>query len=162
MLKLRGVTPSLFLKNSIYLLLTLLLSTELCVTRYQTVTIQSAGQTHIFNLEIADTAITREKGLMYRKVLSDNEGMLFVFDQPERLCFWMKNTFVSLDILLLNKQGVIVEIFKNMKPHSQKHRCSKGFMQRAIELKAGICHDKGIRIGDTLTFLTNTPLEKPE
>ena len=162
MLKLREIKFSLFFKNTIFFLFIILFSIRLDAARYQTVTIQSAGQRHLFNLEIADTAITRQKGLMYRKVLNDEDGMLFVFDQPERLCFWMKNTFVPLDILLLNKQSVIVEILKNMKPHSQKNRCSKGFMQRAIELKAGICHDKGIRVGDTLTFLTNTSAETSE
>jgi len=108
---------------------------------------------------VADTVAKREKGLMYRKSLKDNEGMLFLFNDPERLCFWMKNTFIPLDIILLDKQGVIVEILENMQPHSQKQRCSKGFMQRAIELKAGICHDKGISVGDILTFVTTKQLE---
>jgi uncharacterized protein len=162
MFKQRGAPRSFFFKNNIVLCLILFFSTELHSTHAQTMTIHSAGKSHTFILEKADTPAKREKGLMFRKSLQDHEGMLFLFDQPERLCFWMKNTFIPLDIILLNPQGVIVEILENMEPHSQKQRCSKGFMQRAIELKAGICHDKVIKVGDSLTFLDNPPLEKPE
>ncbi|HBN21902.1 MAG TPA: hypothetical protein DD412_01520 [Holosporales bacterium] len=162
MLKQWGVILPFFSKHSIAVCLAFVFSTELYSTQYQNVEIHSAEQVHTFSLETADTPTKREKGLMYRQSLKDHEGMLFLFDQPERLCFWMKNTFISLDILLLNKQGVIVEILENMEPHSQKHRCSKTSMQRAIELKAGICHDKGIKVGDTLTLLGNTSLEKSE
>tara|TARA_R110002095_G_scaffold91585_2_gene79978 strand:+ start:1183 stop:1668 length:486 start_codon:yes stop_codon:yes gene_type:complete len=149
------------LRNSflIYLFFPLLFSTALqCAqqrTQNQAIKIHSAGQDHTFILEVANTPEKREKGLMYRKSLKDHEGMLFLFDHPKRLCFWMKNSPIPLDILLLNKQGVIVKILKNMKPYSQERRCFKNFAQRAIELKAGICHDKGIRVGDSLTFLKN-------
>lgn len=135
-----------------------------CIASVQGVTLEinSAGHVHIFKLETASTPAQHEKGLMYRKSLKDHKGMLFLFNKRSRLCFWMKNTFIPLDILLINKQGVIVEILENMEPHSKKKRCSRGFMQRAIELKAGICHDKGIKAGDTLTFLETPPLKKLE
>jgi hypothetical protein len=67
-------------------------------------------------VEIASSPETREKGLMFRKSLPENQGMLFIFDYPQQVNFWMKNTFIPLDIAFINAKGVITEI-RQMKPH---------------------------------------------
>lgn len=138
-------------------LLFLVFLTRAYSTQSQVVKIHSNNQTHTLILDVADTFQKRQKGLMNRKYLSDKKGMLFVFTKMNRHCFWMKNTHIPLDILLINQEGILVEILENMKPYSQKHRCSKTFIQRAIELKGRICHDRGIRIGDSLIFSKNKP-----
>jgi len=73
------------------------------------------GQKIHLNAEIADTSEKREKGLMFRKVLNESEGMLFVFEKEKKLNFWMKNTFIPLDIAYVDKNGIINEIY-HMKP----------------------------------------------
>lgn len=144
-------------KVAFYCLFVFVLSTHLPTQTYSTyiqiVVIRTAEQSHTFILDSADTPEKRKKGLMHRQYLEENAGMFFLFDRPDQLCFWMKNTRVPLDILLINKQGTIVEILENMKPYSRKRCCSKALLQRAIELKGGICHDRGIRVGHTLTLV---------
>jgi len=67
------------------------------------------------NAEISDTSSKRKKGLMLRESLSESDGMLFVFDEEEKLNFWMKNTLIPLDIAYIDKNGIINEIY-HMKP----------------------------------------------
>jgi len=67
------------------------------------------------NAEIAVTHAEKEKGLMFRKSLNESEGMLFVFESEENLNFWMKNTYIPLDIAYIDKNGIINEIY-HMKP----------------------------------------------
>jgi len=73
------------------------------------------GEKIRLNTEIAETPDEREKGLMFRKSLNEMEGMLFVFNKEKRLNFWMKNTFIPLDIAYIDKNGIINEIY-HMKP----------------------------------------------
>lgn len=67
------------------------------------------------NVEFADTPAEREKGLMFRKFMKDSEGMLFVFEYERQLNFWMKNTYIPLDIAYISRDGIINEIYC-MKP----------------------------------------------
>ena len=69
-----------------------------------------------FDVEIADSSIERTKGLMFRDSLGENNGMFFVFDEPGIYSFWMKNTLVRLDIILLDKYMNVVFIEKNALP----------------------------------------------
>lgn len=73
------------------------------------------GKKISLNTEIADTGSGREKGLMFRKSLNESDGMLFVFENEQRLNFWMKNTYIPLDIAYIDKNGIINEIY-HMKP----------------------------------------------
>jgi len=73
------------------------------------------GKKIMLNVEIADTTARREKGLMFRKSLNESEGMLFIFDSEQNLNFWMKNTYIPLDIAYIDKNGLINEIY-HMKP----------------------------------------------
>ncbi len=114
--------------------------------------IQSLPNTHIFDIEIAQTSQERAQGLMYRQTIADNQGILFLFPHLKKQCFWMKNTLMPLDILMIDDNGEIVEILYDMKPQSKQCRCSNKPVSRAIELKAGICHDRGIRPGDKITL----------
>jgi hypothetical protein len=73
--------------------------------------------------EIADTPQERERGLMFRKTLADDAGMFFVFEQPQRTCFWMKNTVIPLDIAFLDKDLVITQI-TSMDPLTLTWHCA--------------------------------------
>ena len=120
--------------------------------------IYSGSKVHHFDVELADTKQKRATGLMNRQHLLKTQGMLFLFPSKEKQCFWMQNTYVSLDILMVNDEGKIVDILPHMEPHSKKVRCSLKPVRRAIELTGGICHDRGIHIGDTVSFAR--PLNK--
>ncbi len=77
---------------------------------------QTCFNNHCYNLEIAKTPEARERGLMFRKNLDENSGMLFVFDQEGYYSFWMKDTLIPLDIIWLNEKGEVVFLSENVQP----------------------------------------------
>jgi uncharacterized membrane protein (UPF0127 family) len=103
----------------------------------------------LFTLEIADTDETRTKGLMFRKSMPADRGMIFVFDREEMQSFWMKNTLIPLDILYINSAGKIVSI-SNMFPHDLSGVMSEAPALFAIELNEGAADKAGVKPGDTL------------
>ena len=88
-------------------------------------------------IEIADTPETQMKGLMGRKNLDDNSGMLFVFEHLEPQKFWMKNTLVPLDIIFVGGDGFIVNIVESAPPLSNRRYSSKGPVKYVVEVSAG-------------------------
>ncbi len=102
-----------------------------------------------FDLEIADTVATRRRGLMYRQSMPEDRGMLFVFDYPEVLHFWMKNTYIPLDIIYLDADGRVVTI-KQMKPLDTTTVSSEKPAKYAIELNQGMAQKAGVREGDII------------
>jgi uncharacterized membrane protein (UPF0127 family) len=104
------------------------------------------------DIEIAGNDYEREKGLMYRHSLPDNAGMLFIFDRSGPLSFWMRNTYISLDIIFADENRQIVTIQKNTKPLSYVQVPSKRNSKYVVEVNAGFCDKYGIVIGDFITF----------
>ena len=97
--------------------------------------------------EIAADDRSRTIGLMNRFSLQPDHGMLFVFDQPQPLAFWMKNTYVALSIAYLDADGVILNIL-DMKPHDESTYPSRGPALYALEMKQGWFREHGIAAGD--------------
>jgi uncharacterized membrane protein (UPF0127 family) len=91
---------------------------------------------HVIQAEVAATPETRTTGLMYRKTLAPNHGMLFVFEQANVQCFWMRNTFIPLSIAFLLDDGTIVNI-ADMKPQSDDSHCSSKPVRLALEMEQG-------------------------
>jgi uncharacterized membrane protein (UPF0127 family) len=85
----------------------------------KTLEIVSKTGVHVFAVEIADTPATREKGLMFRKSLPEGQGMLFDFQRERDVAFWMKNTYIPLDIIFISEAKTIVSIAKNTTPLSE-------------------------------------------
>ncbi len=109
-------------------------------------------------VEVADTFNSRYKGLMDRTELPEDEGMLFVFPQPQKLSFWMKNTYIPLSIAYLNKDKKIKEIY-HMSPQSLlerepslEHYPSHCLCQYAIEVNQDWFKKNKIKIGDKVSF----------
>jgi uncharacterized membrane protein (UPF0127 family) len=104
---------------------------------------------------IADSIDKRTEGLMHISTdeLKDNEGMLFIFDQEERLSFWMKNTIIPLDIAYVDKNGKIVDI-QQMQPLRETGYPSKSPAKYAIEMKQGWFQEHKIKIGDDVDLST--------
>lgn len=104
------------------------------------------------DVEIADNDGERSKGLMYRSAMADSLGMLFIFTNAEPQSFWMKNTYISLDILYVDENKKIVTIQKNTKPLSEESIPSYRNAQYVIEVNGGFCEHYGIKEGDTAQF----------
>ena len=91
-----------------------------------------------FNVEIAKTPYQLQKGLMYRKHLDEMSGMLFVFEKIGEKNFWMKNTFISLDIIFINDCGKILTIYENTIPFSEKPLKGEGETKYVLEINSGL------------------------
>ena len=114
----------------------------------------------VVHVEIADTAAARELGLMYRQHLAEDEGMLFVFKQPQHLTFWMKNTVIPLDMIFAGADGTVVGIIVNAEPFSEHQLSVGGDSQYVLEVNGGFAQRHGIKPGDKLQFLDLTPSAK--
>lgn len=104
------------------------------------------------DIEIAETDDERAKGLMDRKSMADSQGMLFIFTAPEEQSFWMKNTYISLDILYVDEKMEIVSIQKYATPLSEESLPSFKKAQYVVEVNAGFCDKNKIKYGDKITF----------
>ncbi len=117
-----------------------------------TLTINSNNDSYTFDIEIADTSAERSKGLMYRKSMEDNHGMLFIFDEEEELNFWMKNTLIPLDMIFFDHDYKIVHIQYEAQP-CKKDPCevisSLKPAKYVLEVKGGVTERLGIMPGDT-------------
>jgi uncharacterized membrane protein (UPF0127 family) len=111
----------------------------------------SAG-IHVIQAEVARTEETRERGLMFRERLDGNDGMLFVFDQPDRQCFWMRNTPQPLSIAFMADDGTIVNI-ENMAPQTDDTHCSRKPVRYALEMAQGWFGGHGISAGKKIEGL---------
>jgi uncharacterized membrane protein (UPF0127 family) len=107
---------------------------------------------YVIQAEVANTPATRTRGLMYRKSMPANHGMLFVFPDRERQCFWMKNTLIPLSIAFLDERGAIVNI-ADMQPQSEDQHCSARPVKYALEMNQGWFAAKRIRPGAVVNGL---------
>ena len=105
-----------------------------------------------FNVAVAKTIEERRTGLMYRKKLLNNEGMLFIFPREKIIQLWMKNTYIPLDVIFISKNKVIVDIKKNMERLSETIVSSKVKSRYALEFNAGLINKLDIKIGDKILF----------
>ena len=105
-----------------------------------------------FNVEVAKTIEERRIGLMYRKKLLNNEGMLFIFPREKIIQLWMKNTYIPLDVIFISENKVIVDIKKNMEKLSKTIVKSKVKSRYALEFNAGLINKLDIEIGDKVLF----------
>jgi uncharacterized membrane protein (UPF0127 family) len=111
---------------------------------------------HRLVAEVAATTATRTVGLMNRFSLRPDHGMLFVFDAPQPLAFWMKNTYVPLSIAFIAYDGRILNI-EDMAPRTESTHPSRGSALYALEMKKGWFADRGIGAGDRVEGLGKAP-----
>ncbi|UCI05368.1 DUF192 domain-containing protein [Mesorhizobium sp. B1-1-8] len=104
---------------------------------------------HSFSIEIADNSAEREAGLMFRRTMADDHGMLFVFDKPGVVNFWMKNTPMPLDLVFIGQDGKIKAI-KRGEPESEAIISPGQPVSFVLELKAGTAAKDGLENGDLL------------
>jgi hypothetical protein len=107
------------------------------------------------DIEISETPNERQMGLMYRTSMPDSVGMLFIFERPHRQYFWMKNTYISLDIIYADEKKKIVSIQKYTIPFSEDPIPSYYSAKYVIEVTAGFCDKNKIAVGDSFRFSRN-------
>jgi uncharacterized membrane protein (UPF0127 family) len=117
------------------------------------ITAQATLGSQVFDLEVAQTPQQQQVGLMFRTQLADDRGMLFPFDPPRPVSFWMKNTLISLDLIYL-RQGVIQFLYPNVPP-CQADPCpdypSQDEIDQVIEIRGGRAQELGLKVGDRIT-----------
>ena len=110
------------------------------------------NDTLYFDIEIADTPHKRNQGLMFRYKMEPNQGMLFVFDYPEIQSFWMRNTYISLDIIFIDEHFQIVQIHSNAFPLCEEPIFSDVPVRYVLELLGGVTERFGISVGGVVLF----------
>lgn len=116
--------------------------------REEPLEIVTAQRTVKFTVEVADTEETRDRGLMFRKSIAPDRGMLFDFKSPRQAAFWMRNTLISLDIIFITEDGRILTIARNAVPLSEVPIPSGGVIRGVLELAGGRAAQLGIYPGD--------------
>ncbi len=109
---------------------------------------KAGGMEHRFEVEIANTPETIMQGLMFRSSMPENHGMLFAFPHDGERNFWMKNTYIPLDILFIKRSGIIHHIHEGARPLDETPLPSNGPVLNVLELNAGVTNMLGIKPGD--------------
>lgn len=117
------------------------------------VTIETAeGRVHVFQVEIVTTPEEMALGLMFRRELAADAGMLFVYEEARETAFWMQNTFLPLDMLFINEDGSIRHIAERTVPLSTASVPSQGPVRAVLEINGGTSERLGISIGDRVRW----------
>jgi len=111
---------------------------------------------HRIRAEVANTGESRAQGLMQRKTMPPNNGMLFVFDGPGKHCMWMRNTLLPLAVAFLDEQGRIINV-EDMQPQTDDNHCAAKPAKFALEMNGGWFNAKGIAVGSVLIGIDKAP-----
>ena len=117
-------------------------------TRLDTVEIITLRGRAKFTVELAVTKAEQQRGLMFRKSLAPDRGMLFPYKPPQRAAFWMKNTLIPLDIIYIAPNGRVLSIARNAVPHDETPLPSGGVIRGVLEIPGGRAAQLGILPGD--------------
>jgi uncharacterized protein len=117
-----------------------------------TLVLKTASGDHNFNIEVATTDQERALGLMFRRSLPENAGMLFIYDPPQPATMWMKNTFIPLDMVFISAHGEVHRIESNTEPFSTTIIPSEGDVAGVLELNAGEAGKIGLKPGDKVIY----------
>jgi uncharacterized membrane protein (UPF0127 family) len=119
--------------------------------------IQTATGAHLFNVEVARSQRERELGLMFRRSMEADHGMVFFFNGEQRVGMWMKNTYIPLDMVFAARNGRVVGVARNTTPLSEAVISSGAAAYAVIELNAGIADSIGLAVGDRVRHSGFTP-----
>jgi uncharacterized protein len=111
--------------------------------------VTSTGR-HVFQVEVAADDASRERGLMDRRYMAAGQGMLFEFMSDAPVAFWMKNTYIPLDMIFIAPSGVVTHIAANAEPLSERVIPSGGPCVAVLELNGGTAASIGLKVGDKI------------
>ena len=106
-------------------------------------------------VELADTSKKRKQGLQCRNKIPKQEGMLFIWKRADYRVFWMKKTYVPLDLIFLDQNKQIIDFFLNAKPMDQSPIISNGKAKYVLEINAGEFNNLDLKLGQKLNFFTD-------
>lgn len=110
----------------------------------------TATGAHDFQVEIAADDRAREIGLMNRRYMPPDHGMLFEFDDEAPQTFWMKNTYIPLDMIFISRSGIVTNVVANAEPLSETTIPSGGPCAAVLELNGGAAAKIGLKVGDRI------------
>ena len=113
--------------------------------------VTTAEGARVFQVELADEPRERQQGLMFRRDMEDEHGMLFDFGEVRPVSMWMANTYVPLDMIFINADGTVESIAERTTPLSTESVASQGPVRYVLEINAGLSDELGIRPGDTVS-----------
>jgi uncharacterized protein len=117
-----------------------------------TLVLKTATGDHSFNIEVMVTDNERSLGLMYRRSMPENKGMLFIYDPPQQATMWMKNTLIPLDMVFISADARVHRIEENAEPFSETLIPSDGDVVAVLELNGGEADKIGLRPGDKVIY----------
>jgi len=117
-----------------------------------TLVLKTASGDYAYTVELATTDGTRAKGLMFRRALPKSQGMLFLYDQPQDIGMWMRNTYIPLDMIFIDADRRVHRIETHTEPFSMKIIPSGGPVAAVLELNAGQADEIGLKPGDEVVY----------
>jgi uncharacterized membrane protein (UPF0127 family) len=114
------------------------------------VDLRGPGREARFTVEIATTPAERARGLMHRERMGASRGMLFVYDHPQRVSFWMENTLIPLDMIFIGADGVVRRVYENARPRDRTAVPGGEDIQYVLEINGGLAARLGIAPGSAL------------
>jgi uncharacterized protein len=109
--------------------------------------IQMGNSSAAFNIEVVDTYEGRAKGLMFRETMPKFSGMLFVYDRPQSVSFWMRNTLIPLDMIFMDQTGLVVTVHSNAVPLDETPIFGGDSIFAVLEINGGMAEKLGIGPG---------------
>jgi len=127
--------------------------------KLEPLTVESAKGEQVFSVEVVRKEKDRNRGLMFRQSMAQDQGMLFDYDPPQKISFWMKNTFIPLDIIFVDASGRILNIAENTTPLSLERLPSAGVARGVLEINGGLSAKLGIKPGDKINHAIFDPVQ---
>lgn len=124
-----------------------------CLAYESQLTIQTENHSVQFDIVIADTPEKRSLGLMHQSSMPEHVGMLFDYHQVKKVSMWMKNTAIALDMLFIDKQGLVVKVHQNALPYSEEIISSEEPVMAVLEINAGLANKHGIVKGSRVQHM---------
>jgi len=118
--------------------------------------IELAAGIHRIEAELASTFESRARGLMHRREMPGQRGMLFVFPETEKHCMWMRNTYIPLSVAFMDDKGTIINI-ADMQPQTEATHCATRPARYALEMNRGWFAQRGIKPGARISGLDGAP-----
>ncbi len=115
------------------------------------VTLNTSDGTHVVQAEVANTPEAQSRGLMFRDEMGPDEGMIFTYDAPQPQSFWMRNTFIPLDLIFIDENNQVINIAQG-EPYNEEPVTSDGEAIAVLELNAGRAEELGLEPGDTVEW----------
>jgi uncharacterized membrane protein (UPF0127 family) len=145
----QGLAPALRHAGAVIALALLALPTAVLADESKLV-LQTATGEYSFNVQVVDTPESRAQGLMFVTELADDAGMLFDFKEERPVSFWMRNTFIPLDMIFVGADGLVRNVHVNARPHDVTSIPSDGPVQYVLEIPGGRSVEIGLQPGDRM------------